>query len=667
MGFLVKSFPFGQPGPFVVTGDIQITEPYAKLVQNGTEINGQWVEHVEIQGSIWIATNATYSGSWNQVDSTKISTAFVLPVGGGITTFSSPAGTSPIVWTALFNVNASGGLTSGGGLTAGAALANIGPAGITATYLAAGVALANLGSRAINSATLARADQLTQIGWFSVRDYGAVGDGTTDDTTAIKATITAAGVGGLVWFPQGSYRVSSPITPLSYQTWQGQSPQSTIITTLFTDYANFSSNYIITNGTSTDVDISRVKIDGQRRNASAGQAASFAGGISLGDRWNFHDSFLYDINYFAAWIGVAKYPRIERVQFFGGGSLTGQQDGIGGGSGKGLVVIGCRWDQTYNSTTSCMNVLGMTEAYVAANLFQSNSQKFAIFQEWTDSVIENNVLETGALISLETSLGTSVTNPARNVVRGNRLTGIAGGVGAGFIRITYYTATGATVQGGGNLISGNIIDTPQTYGIGVINSLAANSYGSDHIDDNHVFNANQGNGGFGSVGTGYGTVSPSGIVFLRPTPGSSIRRNTCIDTRATPQMFYGIEVGVEGATTSVVGQMYVEGNTLSGFKATGANYVLASGGSTDTPPILRGNFGINPKGSLGAFPLPGTGVSYTNITGFDATLHVTGGTVSAISIAGTSTGVVSGTFRLMAGQAIIVTYTVAPSITWFGD
>lgn len=44
-------------------------------------------------------------------------------------------------------------------------------------------------------------------GVFSIRDYGAVGDGKTVDTTAIKAAIEAcaAAGGGQVWFPPGNY------------------------------------------------------------------------------------------------------------------------------------------------------------------------------------------------------------------------------------------------------------------------------------------------------------------------------------------------------------------------------------------------------------------------------------------------------------------------------
>lgn len=50
---------------------------------------------------------------------------------------------------------------------------------------------------------------------FSVRDYGAVADGTTDDKAAFVAAIAAANAlgGGTVYVPSGSYRISSAITP----------------------------------------------------------------------------------------------------------------------------------------------------------------------------------------------------------------------------------------------------------------------------------------------------------------------------------------------------------------------------------------------------------------------------------------------------------------------
>lgn len=51
-------------------------------------------------------------------------------------------------------------------------------------------------------------------GFYNVRDFGAVGDGRTDDTMAIKSAVAyiAGRNGGVLSFPDGDYIVTSPIT-----------------------------------------------------------------------------------------------------------------------------------------------------------------------------------------------------------------------------------------------------------------------------------------------------------------------------------------------------------------------------------------------------------------------------------------------------------------------
>lgn len=55
----------------------------------------------------------------------------------------------------------------------------------------------------------------------SVTAYGATGDGSTDDTTAIQAAINAAGTGGRVFFPDGVYLLSAPLRPQRSQILEG--------------------------------------------------------------------------------------------------------------------------------------------------------------------------------------------------------------------------------------------------------------------------------------------------------------------------------------------------------------------------------------------------------------------------------------------------------------
>jgi len=54
----------------------------------------------------------------------------------------------------------------------------------------------------------------TAVSWLDVKNYGAKGDGTTDDTTAIQAALTAANVGtaATVYIPQGNYIISNTLT-----------------------------------------------------------------------------------------------------------------------------------------------------------------------------------------------------------------------------------------------------------------------------------------------------------------------------------------------------------------------------------------------------------------------------------------------------------------------
>lgn len=57
---------------------------------------------------------------------------------------------------------------------------------------------------ALFAALSARAD-------FNVRNYGATGNGTTDDTTAVNAAISAAGSNGTILFPEGTYKITSTL------------------------------------------------------------------------------------------------------------------------------------------------------------------------------------------------------------------------------------------------------------------------------------------------------------------------------------------------------------------------------------------------------------------------------------------------------------------------
>lgn len=65
-------------------------------------------------------------------------------------------------------------------------------------------------------------------GVYSVMDYGAAADGSTDDTTAINNAITATPTGGVLLFPVGTYRITSAISITKQITIIGQGYNSAI-------------------------------------------------------------------------------------------------------------------------------------------------------------------------------------------------------------------------------------------------------------------------------------------------------------------------------------------------------------------------------------------------------------------------------------------------------
>jgi hypothetical protein len=74
---------------------------------------------------------------------------------------------------------------------------------------------------------------------INVLDYGVTGDGSTDDTTAIQSALTAcdAAGGGVVYFPTGTYKITSTIDLTGFEnvTIQGENVNSTRFAPTITD------------------------------------------------------------------------------------------------------------------------------------------------------------------------------------------------------------------------------------------------------------------------------------------------------------------------------------------------------------------------------------------------------------------------------------------------
>jgi hypothetical protein len=176
--------------------------------------------------------------------------------------------------------------------------------------------------------------------FFNVKDpaYGAVGDGVTNDATAIGAALTAANVsGGVVFFPPGTYRITSALSLGSKASMLGCGPNASAI---LIDHA--SNNAISASGSPS---YARQSISGLRvgaNQANTGHVLSIGAGLLL----SVSNCALGDSNCTGD-IVTASSSATSRLTFldctFTSGGTAGLFNGAGAlsrGSFRGCTFIG---------------------------------------------------------------------------------------------------------------------------------------------------------------------------------------------------------------------------------------------------------------------------------------------------------------------------------------
>lgn len=209
--------------------------------------------------------------------------------------------------------------------------------------------------------------------FVSVKDFGAVGDGIANDTTAIQnaiAKIVALG-GGTVYFPAGDYKITSPITiNTSYVFLQGEGGSLDGNTAFVDTWANIISKAatrIFWAGTAANTMLTIQPTD------VAGSPALLGGGFD-GIMWDCAELAQYGVTIKS--VRNARYSRSSIVRHTVLGLTLGvnTNDLYNGGSGTNTSLSLCEFDDI------CVSTAGLTDRGEKSVLMFGNGLKGGVNQ-----------------------------------------------------------------------------------------------------------------------------------------------------------------------------------------------------------------------------------------------------------------------------------------------
>jgi hypothetical protein len=487
---------------------------------------------------------------------------------------------------------------------------------------------------------VARTAQAKMRESVSVKDFGAVGDGTTNDSAAVQAAVNYASTfseGALVQFPAGKYVLASTVTVIkSGVILEGDGGGNTWI------------------------------INGQTNAPS----------ITFGD-------------------GVSMYSR-NGVS----GLVFGQKSAVTPAAGNcGLLASKCS-----NFAMENVQVFQFPAALYDGVIFDNVTQSYVVnigFQNCTNAawVLRNN---TSGIFASNGRCDSSAYGVQIRDCQGLYFTNFdnfgnsqhawdIGSTGAGDMRFVFFTNCMGDTSGSHNWRitelevgrftncwgSTQLVPVTGTYADGFfvsgsncsdlafVNCVAiANNRHGFHIElANRVTIADPTAGAnfiptfAGGLGSGNGVGAGGGSgVFI----GAFAGKVSVNGGLATDNQRYGIEVAA-GATKVRVNNTETRFNVLGG--------VLNSANGSAAECKVTNVAGFNPRGFITAPAIPASGVATTNRTGVDVTVYLNGGTLTAnVQISGHGVlGTTNVPYFLPAGETITLTYSVAPTWQWSGN
>lgn len=408
--------------------------------------------------------------------------------------------------------------------------------------------------------------------FFNVMDFGATGNGTTDDTTSIVAAIASIGSsGGTLFFPQGTYLVTGLIISNSGIKILGTGWKSII------KLKNASNQYIF-RLTAGNIQFKDIQLDGNKSNQTSGKEAIQTGFNA--DNLIVQNVFIQNTYWTGIFVNGSKNTLIDGCRLLNCGASGVDTNTTGYGidfeSSTDWKVINCRIDTSLAEGIKC----GGTSPYTSSNFVISNNtitnvqtdQRGCIFLfESQDGVISNNCLfgnpnATHGINGIY-QRGPGGSSPTNNIISNNRIEDVSG--------------VGIEIQSGGVILSGNRIKLSGT-GSDAMGIYIGTGGDNSTIIGNSIENATQEGIELFSSASLTNVLINGNIIKNTQASGTSncairincsgsgtishvtISNNQLYDDQSSPTQEYGILVTGSGTASDIqVFGNYFSGNTIA--------------------------------------------------------------------------------------------------------
>lgn len=485
-----------------------------------------------------------------------------------------------------------------------------------------------IGYRASPSASVPRAIDSKMGEVVSVKDFGAVGDGVSDDSGAISAALSwaASAPGSVIYFPSGTYLTSSSFSIPDSTTLTGAGAYATTI--LSTQPGLVVLSRVKSSRTAANIEIRDLSI-GSRTTGTVGVKFVLCVGTALmrvgflGCAQNYHvdrgydhtirDCFASDFNGIPCgssrlWSSVdTDYVYDTCISNF-----RYLNSGVGNFTGSDPAALYIRRGVNLTINQINANSLGASGTYQNGIILENDCQ----------GVLVSDCLFVHVNYGLLTQVGSGVSvSPSCTTLHAINVDQATASC-YGFVAGTFTTVIGGCL-------------TPNLAGIG-INPIVIYPGASFMTFDGTTISGFSGSpGGSGFYFNGCSNISVVNCQISGCTNAFQLSGTTS-------------NLRVIGNNTNACA------NKVNGSVAGVGNYFSKNGGFNSL--------------SVATPSMAASGIAYQNNFGIRCTVYVTGGSISGYSINGHAIGGCSGaqSFDLEPGETIQITYTGSPSWTWIG-